>query len=194
MTGKSPFPRVHYNAPLTLTFCLACIAVFVGGALTGGWLLSEFFSVDGRASWADPLIWPRLILHVFGHATLDHLASNMVFILLLGPALEEKYGNARLIVVSLITAVVTGTVMMVFFSGLLLGASGVVFALIILSSFAKARTGSIPLTFVLIALIFLGSELYHALQGHTEIAHFAHIIGGVVGGLSGFYLNKDYRK
>src|SRR5690606_18824347 len=115
MNKKPPFLRIHYNAPFTLTFCLACIAVFIGGALTAGHLLSGVFSVDASSTWTNPLTYPRLLLHVFGHASLEHLTSNLVFILLLGPGLEEKHGHVRLTIVAAITALATGTVMMIFF-------------------------------------------------------------------------------
>lgn len=190
MNTKSTLARIDYNAPFTLTFCLACIAVFAVATLTGGAILKTVFSVDAGSGFQNAISYPRLFLHVFGHANLEHLTSNLVFLLLLGPRLEESYGWTRLLIVSIITAVLTGMIMMVFFNGHLLGASGIVFAMIILSSFAKARSGSIPLTFILIALIFLGSELYHAFQGHTEIAHFAHIAGGIIGGISGFYMTR----
>lgn len=187
MPASIKLPRIDYNAPFSLTFCLACLAVFLSFALSAGWTQLHVFSLDGSASLSSWSTWPRMFLHVLGHANFEHLFGNLIFLLLLGPRLEENYGWWRLTLISAITAVVTGLIMLLFFRGLLLGASGVVFALIILSSFAKARSGSIPLTFLLIAVIFLGSELYQAFQGHTDTAHFAHIAGGVIGGACGFF-------
>ena len=59
------------------------------------------------SSLLDPLTYVRLIGHIFGHADFDHLISNMIYILLLGPMLEEKYHD-RLIIVIIVTALVTG--------------------------------------------------------------------------------------
>lgn len=187
MSRSIQLPRIDYNAPYSLTLCLGSVAVFLSFALSGGWTQAQVFSLDGSASLANWTTWPRLFLHVFGHANFDHLFGNLIFILLLGPRLEESYGWIKLSLISAITAIVTSLAMLAFFSGHLLGASGVVLTLIILSSFTKARAGSIPLTFILIAIIFLGSELYQAFDGRTQIAHIAHIIGGVVGGVCGFF-------
>lgn len=182
--------RIDYNAPFTLTFSLLCVAVLMAAGLTGGWVLEHVFSINAAASLGNPLTWPRLFLHVLGHAGPEHLFFNLMFLLLVGPMLEKQYGSLTLVLISSVTAVVTGLIMVLFFKGLLLGASGVVFACIILSSFANARSGTIPLTFVMVALIFLGHEIHAAFSSDDNIARFAHIAGGVIGGLTGFLCRR----
>ncbi|MEO1653978.1 MAG: rhomboid family intramembrane serine protease, partial [Bacteroidota bacterium] len=80
------------------------------------------------------------------------------------------------------------------FNNALLGASGVVFMMILLVSFANARKGTIPLTFILIALLFLGKEIYSALFTHDNISQFAHIIGGLCGGVFGYVISPKIEK
>ena len=73
---------------------------------------------------------------VFGHADFAHFIGNASYILLLGPLLEEKYSSKVLISVIAVTAVITGLVNNICFPNVALcGASGVVFAFILLSSF-----------------------------------------------------------
>ena len=48
---------------------------------------------------------------------------------------------------------------MLFFEGAILGASGIVFAMIMLSSFVYSGKGEIPLTFLLVAAIYLGGQV-----------------------------------
>ena len=182
--------KIDYNAPYCLSFAILAMAVYVANSLTGGWLLGHLFSIPGSASFADWTTYPRLILHVLGHGSAQHLFSNIIVFLLVAPMLEEMYGPGLLIVLSVITAIITGLIMMVFFSGALAGASGIVFAFIILSSFANAKSGTIPLTFILISLIFLGGEVIRALSGVDQIAQFAHIGGGILGGIAGFFMAK----
>jgi membrane associated rhomboid family serine protease len=161
----------------------------LAGMVTNGWLIEHVFSVPGRASFADAALYPRLLLHVLGHANTQHLFSNIIILLLIGPMLEKAYGIPRMVAISAITAVVTGLLMVLFFNGLLLGASGIVFAMIILSSFANARKGTLPLTFLLVSVLFLGNEILQAIDGvHSGTAHFAHLAGGAVGGVAGFFL------
>ena len=72
----------------------------------------------------------------------------------------------------------------------LCGASGVCFAFILLSSFTSFREGEIPLTVILVAVIFLGQQIYEGIAYQDQISNMAHIFGGIVGGMIGFALNK----
>ena len=128
-------PRIVLNAPVVIGFAaLMFLATFLG-ILTGGGSTNLFFQTY-RSSLASPLTYVRLFTHVLGHSGWSHFMSNAAYILLLGPMLEEKYGSSALVKVILITALVTGLVNNIFFPSVALcGASGVVFAFIILTSF-----------------------------------------------------------
>ena len=102
-------PKITLNAPLVLGFVLACSAVTLCGSLTGESSTALLFSTYS-ASMADPLMYLRLFTHVLGHSGMTHLIGNMAYILLLGPALEEKYGWKQLLSVILITALITGII------------------------------------------------------------------------------------
>jgi len=182
--------RIDYNAPFCLTFSLLAMGAYVSGVFTDGWTLQHLFSIPGSASFMDWTTYPRLILHILGHASPQHLFANLTVLLLVGPMLEEMYGPALLAGLAILTAVITGLIMVLFLPGSLLGASGVVFAFIILSSFANAKSGTIPLTFILICLIFLGGEVMRALAQTDRVAQFAHLVGGALGGLAGFWMAR----
>lgn len=105
--------------------------------------------------------------------------------------LEEKYGSKVLLEIMGITAVVTGLVNYIFFWNVgLCGASGVVFAFIILASFTGFKEGEIPLTFILVAIIFIGQQVYEGIALQDNISNMAHIVGGIVGAIVGYLLNK----
>ena len=143
--------RISFNAPATLGFVGVCAAALVLNLLTGGASNRVLFSVY-RSSFSDPLAYLRCVLHVFGHADFSHLMGNVTYILILGPMLEEKYGTANMIFVMLASALVTGVMHLIFFPGArLLGASGVVFAMILLSSITTRQDNAIPLSFILLA-------------------------------------------
>ena len=86
-----------------------------------------------------------------------------------------------------ITALITSLANALFFNNALIGASGIVFMLILLGSFSNFRRGDIPLTFILVAAFFLGKEIIAAF-GDDHISQFAHIVGGLVGAGFGFLL------
>lgn len=177
--------RIRYNAPVTLTFSLIAAAVLVLDQLAGGRLTASYFSIGATLDFANPLQWLRLVTHTIGHANWSHLMSNFAFVLLLGPVLEEKYGSSRLFFMMLVTAVVTGIINVLVMPTGLLGASGIVFMMILLVSFTNIRAGDIPLTFILVVVLFLARELVGTLR-EDNIAQFAHIAGGVCGSLFGF--------
>ncbi|MCA9734080.1 MAG: rhomboid family intramembrane serine protease [Deferribacteres bacterium] len=177
--------RITYNAPFVLSYTLICVSILIADRLTGSALIPGLFTVYPDMSFHNPVAWFRLVSHICGHVNAAHLMSNFVFILLLGPILEEKYGTKRLFIFVLITALVTGVLNIFFFNAGLLGASGVVFMMILLASFSNFREGEIPLTFILIIVLFLGQEFVNALS-HDNISQFAHIIGGLCGSIFGF--------
>ncbi len=178
--------KITYNAPVVLTFTVLAAAVMMASSLTGGAFASKFFAVYPPFSAGQPLNWFRLVSHVAGHADWGHLMGNFAFILLLGPSLEEKYGSLNLLEMILITGLATGLTVTFLFSSGLLGASGVVFMFIVLSSFTNVRQGEIPLTFILVALLFVGKEVVSAFQ-EDQVSQLAHIVGGVCGSAFGYF-------
>lgn len=144
-----------------------------------------------HSSLRNPLTYLRFFTHIFGHAGWSHLFSNAAYVLLLGPMLEEKYGSRMLAEIIAVTAVVTGIVNYVFFWNVgLCGASGVVFAFIILASFTGFKDGEIPLTFILVAVIYIGQQIFEGITISDNISNMAHIVGGLVGAAIGYMLNK----
>ena len=129
----------------------------------------------------------RLFGHILGHSGYEHFAGNMVLMLVVGPPMEEKYGSKILLAGVLLTALISGLLQCLLFPGTaLLGASGIVFMLIMLSSLSGMREGSIPLTLILVAVLYLGQEVYAALFVRDNVAHFMHLVGGVAGTAFGF--------
>lgn len=178
--------RIHYNAPVVLTFFFLSFAVLLLGEVTGGWTTHMLFSVY-RAPLTDPLGYVRLFGHILGHSGYDHFAGNMLLLLVVGPPMEEKYGSRVLSVGILLTALISGLLQCAFFPGTaLLGASGIVFMLIMLSSLAGMKEGRIPLTLILVAILYLGQEIYAAIFVQDNIAHFMHLVGGACGTIFGF--------
>ncbi|MBN2535619.1 MAG: rhomboid family intramembrane serine protease [Spirochaetales bacterium] len=183
---------LKYNSPVILSFALFCSAIMLLDNIFGGVLMQYFFSVQGNTVpfrlFSFDLI--RLFTHAAGHANWMHLVGNFSFILLLGPILEERYGSGLMLLLLLGTALATGILNRIFFSTGLLGASGIVFMLILLVSFTNVKKGEIPLTFVLILLLYLGQEFYRMFFEHNNISEMAHIIGGICGGIFGFILGS----
>lgn len=182
--------RISYNAPAILSFVLICFAVQLLNVLTKGASNRAVFSVY-RSSFLDPLAYLRCVCHVFGHADWNHLMGNMMYILILGPMLEEKYGTSNMVFIMLATALATGLANLIFFPHIrLLGASGIVFAMILLSSITITEEHTIPLSFILVAVIYIGQQVYQGLFTADNISQMAHVVGGIIGSVLGFVMNK----
>lgn len=182
--------KIQYNSPLVLTFALVSLATLLLGTLTEGQSTALLFSVY-RAPLTSPLTWVRFLTHVLGHASYEHYLSNMTLLLVIGPPLEERYGWQALLECMAATAVISGIVQFLLFPGsALLGASGIVFMLIILSSISGASKGRIPLTLILVYLIYVGGEVYAGLTQPDNISQLTHIIGGTCGAIFGLLLRK----
>jgi membrane associated rhomboid family serine protease len=186
--------RIKYNAPTTLTFTLLSGLVLLLSSLgLPPNLTTDWFATPAHFNPASFQDYIKLVSHPLGHANLDHYISNFSFILLLGPILEASYGSLPVLLMMFVTALVTGLLQVFIFPDVvLLGASGIVFMMILLASFTNFKKGEIPLTFILVMVVYLGREVFNAVAsrvsagGGDNISQFAHVIGGLVGSFFGF--------
>jgi len=180
--------KIKYNAPTTLTFAFFCTLVLALDQFYLHGLTRTFFTVPNAEGFdlAQPVNYLRLFTHIAGHADWNHLLGNMAYILLLGPMLEETYGSLTMFLMIIVTGFITGVLNACFFPHPLLGASGVVFMMILLASFTNNGKDEIPLTFILIVILYLGREVIDAFRG-DDISQFAHLVGGFCGSLFGFF-------
>ena len=73
------------------------------------------------------------------------------------------------------------------------GASGIVFSFILLTSFTNFKEGEVPLTFILVAVIFMGQQIFEGIMVQDNVSNLSHIIGGIIGAVCGYLLNKKSR-
>ncbi len=182
--------RLSYNSPVILTYVAICAVFLIINEITGGWFNAMFLVCYGHPNWLDPLTYLRLFTYAFGHSGVSHLTGNMIMMLLVGPIVEEKYGSWNLVIMIGVTALAGGLLNAIFFDTGVIGASGIVFMLIILSAFTNMRKGEIPLTLILVTAIYLGQEIYDGLFTNDNISHFGHIEGGVSGLGFGIWYHK----
>lgn len=182
--------KISFNAPVILGFVIVSFIALILNFVTLG-ISNQVLFMTYHSSLTSPMTYVRFLTHVLGHAGWEHYIGNMSYFLLLGPLLEEKYGTRRMLQVIVVTALVTGLINYIFFPNVALcGASGVCFAFILLSSFTSFKDGEIPLTFILVAVIFMGQQIYEGVAVQNNISNMAHILGGIVGAIIGYFLNR----
>lgn len=182
--------NIHYNAPAILTYTALASVVLILGFISGGSITNRFFVLSPAFS-LQPIHVLRMFSYVLGHADFNHFFGNFSMILLIGPLIEEKYGSKKLVVMMLLTAFISAVIHVIFFNTAILGASGIVFMLILLTSFTNTKSGQLPLTFILVALIYIGREIFLGMTVVDNVSRFGHILGGIIGACSGYLMSKN---
>jgi membrane associated rhomboid family serine protease len=178
--------RLQVDSPLVLSFAAACVVVQALTPLLPG-VKAACFAVSKRPS-LSPAGAISLLGHVLGHADWAHLQQNAVLLLLAGPACESALGAPRLCKIIGCTALTTAATHIALgpAGSVQLGASGVVFALILLNGCLERRADGLPLTFVASAALWLGRELG---QSQPGVARTAHLSGAAIGTYFGHRLH-----
>lgn len=175
----------QYNSVLILTFFFVSFFVLILKYITFGKSNNVLFS-SYRSSLLNPLTYIRLFTHILGHDDWKHFSNNFLYILLVGPMIEEKYGSFNLLIMILITAGLTGIINHIIGRKRILGASGIVFMLIIMSSFVNIQVSKIPITLVLIFIFYIVNEIIDGVFKKDNISHMGHILGAICGCIFGF--------
>ena len=178
--------QFDYNSPVIITYLIISLIALLLNYITKGKSNKLLFS-NYRSSFLNPLTYVRLFTHSIGHKDWDHLVGNFLYILLIGPMIEEKYGSINLIIMLLGTSLIISLFNIIFNNYCITGASGNVFMLIVLSSFSNITEGKIPITLVLICLFYIVDEIKESIiEGNKKVYHDGHLLGAICGILFGF--------
>ncbi len=176
--------KFSYNSPVIISFFILSLVVLISG-------MSSFLTLR-FSSFSDINMYLKLLTYPFAHANFNHFINNFLLILVVGPGVEERYGSKLLLIMIMITSIMTGFCNIVFFSGTgLLGASGIAFMLIVVSSYTNVRKGAIPITFILVLFLYVGREIFNAISINDGVSQFAHIMGGIMGAVFCFLIPKS---
>lgn len=189
MAVKKKQSLISFDAPASLIFSFASLVIFLLSREIMPSLLHVFSAPASQHSefafvWTNPLQYFRFLIHVLGNTSWSIFASDIAFILLLGPQLEKKFGSLVIVLMMAITACVSGILNAAFSSTLLMGGTGIAFMMILLSAFTSIDQAKIPLSFILAALLFLFREFYYAIDTGT-LSNFLHLVGGLSGSALG---------
>ena len=185
MEQMEPLNYLQYNSVLILTFFLVSLGAVILKYITFGKSNKLLFS-SYRSSLLNPLTYVRFFTHAIGHQDIKHFTNNFLYILLIGPMIEEKYGTINLLIMMLITAGLTGIINYIIGRKRILGASGIVFMLIMMTSFVNIQNTKVPITLVLIFLFYIVNEILDGIFKKDDISHMGHIIGAICGCVFGY--------
>lgn len=166
--------------PMVITIVVICVVIF-------------FFSDFGKTSVIDRLgMWPygvhyyheyyRIFTSIFLHLDVLHIASNMITLLIVGPAVEVMVGKVRFVALFLLAGIGGNVVSYLIapLDGVSAGASGAIFgvmgAYVVLARLQRKPLGPV------LALIIINLVL--GFTGNIEWQ--AHVGGLLIGAALGF--------
>ncbi len=178
--------ELDFNSPVIISYLGISLIACILNYLTRGGTNKLLFSCYRSSIW-NPFTYIRMFTHCIGHKDWEHFVGNFLYILLVGPMIEEKYGSLNLIIMFAITSLLIALYNIIFSNYRITGASGNVYMLIVLSSFSNISEGKIPITLVLIFIFYVMGEIRKGiLEGNRKIYHDGHLIGAICGILFGF--------
>jgi rhomboid protease GluP len=192
--------RLFRRGGVTNAIIAACVAIYVASVLVDprsafrprlGLDLLPVGDVvvavlgAGSAAWRDGRWW-TLVTAIYVHGSLLHILFNMLWVRQLGPAIEELYGPARLVVIFTIAGVAGFLASTLFGQPYTIGASGAVFGLLgAIVAFGHRRGGAFGSMIFrqygqwAIVLFIFG----FIMPGVDNFAHAGGFVGGLLTGL-----------
>lgn len=194
---KFKFPyKIFLDAPVPIFFVVISALVFIIDYFLlknkSSLLLTSSPTAQGGALpfvISQPLSYARLFLYVFGAASPQLFITDLIFIMLLGPAIEERYGSVVIGIMMAVSALFSGVLNACFCSTCLRGASCIIFMLIFLNSFMTLSKKKIPISFVFVLILYIVLEFFKKSSGAAggpgaagSVASAAGAAGSVAGG------------
>lgn len=176
-----------FDSPVTISFSLLSVLLFVlncfaiKGTLDVKILTSPTTSAGPIPFMATQISsYLRLFLYAFGSQNFVGLLSNLLFLLMLGPVMEERYGSLVIGIMMAVSVLFSGVLNTCFCETSLQGCMPIIFMMIFLNSFMSFSKKKIPVSFLVIFVFYIAREVF----GKT----FSEIVGLIIcitGGLCG---------
>ena len=181
------FPYSYWNVTsifIAINFIMFCLTGFLFPSLKYIFSLVPSYILYRHYYW-------QFLTYMFTHATVSHFIFNMLSLYIFGTAVERRVGSREFLLYYLLTGVLSGVASYAMFyvantNTVLLGASGAIYALLMLFSVLYPRSviyvfGLIPVQAPLLIILYFIIELISGLIAHDGVAHMTHLSGLVFG-------------
>lgn len=200
MAKKKLKLKFHYDSPVMLSFAFITLIIFVldtfalKGKLKEMWLVTPT-AAGGQFPFAfsDFRSILRLFVHVFGYSQNEILICNLIFILLLGPQMEERYGSVIIGIMIFVSSLFSGVLNACFCKNAVCGAEPVVFMLILLWTMMQLSRSKISASAIAVIALFIAMLIFRKNpNGVVGVAVIA--AGGLCGSLFAFLTSPKAHK
>lgn len=181
------FPYSYWNVTsifIAINFIMFCLTGFLFPSLKYIFSLVPSYILYRHYYW-------QFLTYMFTHATVSHFIFNMLSLYIFGTAVERRIGSREFLLYYLLTGVLSGVASYAMFymantNTVLLGASGAIYALLMLFSVLYPRSviyvfGLIPVQAPVLIILYFIIELISGLTAHDGVAHMTHLSGLVFG-------------
>lgn len=181
------FPYSYWNVTsifIAINFIMFCLTGFLFPSLKYIFSLVPSYILYRHYYW-------QFLTYLFTHATVSHFIFNMLSLYIFGTAVERRIGSREFLLYYLLTGVLSGVASYAMFymantNTVLLGASGAIYALLMLFSVLYPRSviyvfGLIPVQAPVLIILYFIIELISGLTAHDGVAHMTHLSGLVFG-------------
>ena len=181
------FPYSYWNVTsifIAINFIMFCLTGFLFPSLKYIFSLVPSYILYRHYYW-------QFLTYMFTHATVSHFIFNMLSLYIFGTAVERRVGSREFLLYYLLTGVLSGVASYAMFymantNTVLLGASGAIYALLMLFSVLYPKSviyvfGLIPVQAPLLIILYFIIELISGLSAHDGVAHMTHLSGLVFG-------------
>lgn len=194
--------RVAYNAKAVITFVLLSVVIMLLDMVAKHKIIPVIFTSPSKASFnfKNVLDYVRLLTHVFSHNAWIPFFVNGIAILLMGPALEERYGTLVLCLMIFASALVTGVLTATLSPEATNGASCIVLMMIILLAINGIIKRNLDFSVIVVCALYLAYLCYTVQKSASAITEgnafsvflqknvpvLIHLAGAIVGSLFAF--------
>ena len=170
------------------------VIVFVLQMILGRWF-TAFFMLSGSV--LNPLMYVRLVTHMFLHGGFLHILFNMYFLYMFGSIIEDTIGSKRFLALYMVAGVVAGFVANFFYTAGMLGASAAVMGIIGITIMLYPNM-RLYLFFILpirlwhAAILFVLIDVANVIHPTNNTGSLAHLIGLGIGLAYGWHYKRKY--
>lgn len=169
---------------VALNIAVFCITYFLFPRLTYTLALVPSSVYYGHSYW-------QFVTYMFTHGSISHLLFNMLSLYIFGTAVERRVGSKEFLLYYMLTGTLCGLASYgVYYLAntnvVLLGASGAIYALLMLFSVLYPRAviyvfGIIPVPAPVLIILYFVIELFSGMMSFDGVAHMTHLFGLVFG-------------
>ncbi|MBP5568442.1 MAG: rhomboid family intramembrane serine protease [Treponema sp.] len=198
MARKKISLKFEYDAPVTLSFIVITVLIFVISLIAKDAKIQSLLVAPTNAAGKAPFSFSNiksilgLFLYIFGGADPALLFTNLLFIALIGPSMEERYGSFIIGIMMFVSALFAGVLNACFCKYPMSGCSAVVFMLVLLNAMMYFSKNKITGTSVSMIILFILREVYIK-NPNKAVGVIIILAGGLCGSLFAFLASPKAR-